>query len=158
MRQNKEMILFYDGPFSQWHYSPFTINNREFNRAEQFMMYSKAIHFHDYETALNILCEDRPDRQKALGRIVKNFIKEEWESVGYKYVVDGNIAKFSQNRNLRDILLETSGLEIVEASPTDCIWGIGIDERSKDAFDRSKWRGQNLLGKALMEVRALLRK
>jgi ribA/ribD-fused uncharacterized protein len=94
-----------------------------------------------------------PKRAKELGREVKGFNREEWDKVCFKYMVDVNIDKFVQNEKLRKILESTGDKTIVEASPTDSIWGIGLHWSDDRVLDESKWQGKNLLGKALMEVR-----
>lgn len=156
-KDNSEMtddfVFFWGGCFSQWAYSPFTIDGQLFENAEKWMMYNKAIHFGDTEIAEQILKIEDPQRIKALGRKVRNFDADKWAKVAYDIVVQGNIAKFSQNREMLKYLMKTDDLEIVEASPYDRIWGIGIGTNDPRRFDKSKWDGQNLLGKAIMDVR-----
>jgi len=112
-------------------------------------MYWKAICFNDKSIAVQILSATEPRRVKALGRQVKGFRDDRWDEVKYKVVVEGNWYKFTQNPTFKQRLLETGNKIIVEASPYDKIWGIGVAATE----DKSKWRGQNLLGKAIMEVR-----
>lgn len=145
--------IFYSGPFSNWHRSPFMWKGQEFNTSEQAMMWAKAKQFNDDATAQKIMETLNPAEQKALGRQVKNYDDTVWASVRYDLAVDFLLAKFTSTQGLKDKLLETKDTILVEASPTDVIWGIGMAGNNPDVFDESKWRGQNLLGKALTEVR-----
>lgn len=150
--------FFWHGPFSQWAPCKFHILKEhffEFNCAEQWMMWSKANLFGDSETAKKILEAPHPKEQKALGRIVKNFDPTIWEKHCDDIVFLGNWAKFTQSQRLKKILLETSGL-LVEASPLDPIWGIGMAEDNPEILDTTKW-GQNKLGKILTRVRDILK-
>ena len=143
--------------FSQWYQSTF-VNSKgiEFNCCEQFMMYKKAILFRDYEIAEKILAERDPKKIKAMGRAVKNYTEEKWNKYKYRIVVRANKLKFSQNKTLLDRLIQTGNKTIVEASPYDKIWGIGLNASVAVKTVESKWPGQNLLGLALMEVRQTL--
>lgn len=145
--------------FSQWYDSDFTVDGVLYNCAEQFMMAEKAKLFDDKETLAEILETSEQFRIKYLGRQVKNFDEEVWSKEKYKIVVKGNLAKFSQNEEIKDFLLNTGYKVIVEASPYDIIWGIGLSEQdAKETDDPTKWKGENLLGFALMEVRDELAK
>lgn len=139
-------------PFSQWYMAKFIIDGIEFNSAEQYMMYMKAVLFGDEEISQKILKVKMPSQHKALGRKVKNFQQEVWESNCKKIVYDGNYAKFSQNSELKQKLFETKGT-IVEASPVDRIWGVGLSEDDPRIKDRRRWRGKNWLGETLTQVR-----
>ncbi len=153
-----ELLLFWkkEHPLSQWHPSSFSVNGITFNCAEQFMMYSKAKLFCDDETAEQILQSEKPSVQKQLGRLVQGFDETEWLHHRERIVYEGNYHKFTQNPNLKDYLLETGDKTLVEASPVDTIWGIGMSEENPDAYNPEKWKGLNLLGKALMKVRESL--
>jgi hypothetical protein len=140
-------------PFSQWYPCSFEIDNIIFNCTEQYMMYGKALLFEDEEIAQKILTKSQPRDQKALGRQVKNFVQEVWEKEAKNIVYKANYAKFSQNENLKRFLLATAGTTLVEASPTDHIWGIGLSEDNPDSLDRSKWKGTNWLGEVLTQLR-----
>jgi hypothetical protein len=142
---------------SNWHLSPFTIDGVRFNCAEQWMMYAKAMLFGDTAIAQEVLAEPIPRNQKALGRKVKGFVSEVWENECFAIMVKGCLQKFLQNPHLKEQLLATDDLVLVEASPHDTIWGIGMDENHLDATNPEKWLGLNLLGLVLMEVRRLLR-
>lgn len=143
---------------SQWYESSFTVDGIVYQTAEHWMMAAKARLFGDEESLLQILDSSDPKAAKALGRKVKNFDGSLWDENARRVVTEGNIAKFSQNYHLREFLLGTGDALLVEASPYDRIWGIGLkadDERSKNP---AKWQGQNLLGFALMDVREELSK
>lgn len=150
---DERFTFFWDGSFSQWAASPFRVGTLSFTHAEQFMMHGKAVLFGDYETAAAILAATTPREQKHLGREVKNFIPEAWELFREGVVYTGSYAKFTQNPDLCAALLATRGTTLVEASPYDRIWGIGLKEDDPRARDRSQWQGLNLLGKILTGVR-----
>ena len=140
--------------FSQFYPVEFKIDEVLYNCAEQWMMASKAQLFEGNEEILQqIMMETNPALIKALGRKVKNFDEHIWNSVRYDIVVRGNYAKFSQNPQIKKLLLDTREAILVEASPMDRIWGVGLSSTNPDIKDPNKWRGRNLLGKALMEVR-----
>ena len=150
----EEFTFFWPGPFSQWAKSPFKdTDGREFNCAEQYMMYYKAMYFNDIETAERIMLTDSPKLQQKHGREVKGFIKEEWDKVARDIVYQGNYLKYTQNLDYKKMLFATKGTTLVEASPYDCIWGIGLDRKDPKRFDRSNWRGTNWLGETLTRVR-----
>lgn len=146
--------MFWGGPLSQWYPSSFIDDNGVmYNCCEQYMMAKKAELFGDTDTYDKIMKETDPKIQKKLGREVKNFNADEWEKIATDVVFQGNVYKFSQNEKLKLGLSRTKGKELVEASPYDKIWGIGLAESHPDAWDKSKWKGLNLLGKTLDKVR-----
>ena len=149
--------FFYGGIFSQFFPCTFTEMGVTYNSAEQYMMAQKALLFDDIQTYDKIMSLSNPYKIKALGRLVKNFNQEIWDKHKEDIVFNGNLLKFSQNKKLCKQLLATGDKEIVEASPTDTIWGIGLAETDPDIYDKSKWRGTNLLGKAIMKVRDVLK-
>ena len=140
-------------PFSQWYRCAFTIGGRAFGCAEQYMMFAKAELFGDAETGRAILAADHPKQHKALGRKVTPFDAAVWQRECERIVMTGNRAKFTQNAELRAVLLATAGTTLVEASPFDTIWGIGLAASDPRALDPAQWRGQNLLGKILTALR-----
>ena len=149
--------FFWSGPFSQWHPAEFEIDRVRFNTAEQAMMYFKATLFGDHEIATRILGARKPREQKALGRQVRGFDSAIWDAHKVEIVRRANRAKFGQNRGLRRKLFQTGTRHLVEASPLDAIWGIGLDEATARTVPPEDWPGQNLLGKILTEVREELR-
>lgn len=144
--------------FSQWWMSPFVVEGTEYSCAEQYMMAEKARMFGDEEMMAAILQAKHPKEMKAYGRAVKNFDKDVWENGRYEIVKRGNLAKFSQNPELAAYLKESNKRILVEASPRDRIWGIGMGQSNPDADNPMKWRGQNLLGFVLTDVRDELMK
>lgn len=150
---NDKYVFFHNGPFSQWYPSKFVIDKIKYTCAEQYMMYKKALLFNDLQTANAILKTNQPKQQKALGRKVKNFNEQKWNNEAKNIVYNGNKAKFTQNKDLNKLLQETLGLILVEASPTDRIWGIGLGKDDPNRFDETKWLGKNWLGYTLTKVR-----
>lgn len=143
-------------PFSNWFMKDFEMNGIKFNCAEQAMMYEKAVLFGDSQTALQILMEKMPSKQKALGRQVSGFDESVWKQMREPIVKAILLKKFSQNEDLIVELFKTQGKTLVEASPVDNIWGIGLAEDDERAANRTSWNGLNLLGKLLTEVRGEL--
>ena len=142
-----------DSPFSQWHPSKFQIKGITFNCAEQYMMYRKALMFDDYKNAHKIMKTTNPFEQKYLGRKVKNFDQKIWHKKCKAIVKKGNMAKFNQNKKLKKHLMKTGKNILVEASPVDCIWGIGYSADNPNALKQERWRGLNWLGFILTEIR-----
>jgi len=140
-------------PFSQWYRCSFTVGEHTFRCAEQFMMHGKAVLFDDAEVAAQILAAEHPRQHKALGRKVKRFDDQVWKRERETIVMAASRAKFTQNAELRELLLATQGTTLVEASPYDKIWGIGLAATDPRAQDPKQWRGQNLLGKVLTVLR-----
>lgn len=153
MLTTDKYVFFWSGIFSQWHKCKIKLGELEFNCAEQVMMYHKAQLFKDVETALKILKEKNPREQKALGRQVKNFHEGDWNLRARDYVYKGNWLKFKQNLDLYKQLMETGDRILVEASPKDKIWGIGLAEDNPNCLDESKWQGKNWLGEVLTKLR-----
>jgi len=121
------------------------------------MMAEKAKLFNDFEVYSKIMQSTDPREQKTLGKLVRNFNDKKWVDICKKIVYNGNLAKFSQNSELKDYLLSTGDKEIVEASAYDIRWGIGLSEDDPRRFDRSKWEGTNWLGIELMNARKTLK-
>jgi ribA/ribD-fused uncharacterized protein len=141
---------------SQWFPSPFEHGGIRYLTAEHFIMAAKARLFGDTASLGHILAARTPAEAKALGRQVSTFDEPAWSAARSAAVVEGNVAKFGAHADLRDFLLATGDRVLVEASPRDCIWGIGLDAANPRAADSGQWRGQNLLGFALMEARRRL--
>lgn len=142
--------------FSQWYESPFNYDGKHFETAEHFMMYEKARLFCDDASADKVLSALSAKKAKEIGREVRGFNQGVWEANRFEIVVTANLAKFSANSALRDFLLGTDGKVLVEASPVDRVWGIGLAKDDSRCDDPRKWKGLNLLGYALMEVRKQL--
>lgn len=142
-----------ESPFSQWHPTRFVVAGKEFSCAEQYMMHGKAMLFGDAEVAKRILASTSPKTHKALGRKVSGFNEGLWNKERERIVYEGNHAKFTQNPELLEALLATAGTELVEASPLDRIWGVGLGEEDPRIQNPSQWRGLNLLGKVLTRLR-----
>ena len=142
--------------FSQWYMAPFVVDGKKYICAEQYMMEQKALLFNNYDIAEKIMATENPSEHKSLGREIVGFNDVEWDKFKYEFVFKANLAKFSQNIELKEFLLSTGSKILVEASPYDQIWGIGLSATDEKATNPAQWRGQNLLGMALMQVRALL--
>jgi ribA/ribD-fused uncharacterized protein len=144
--------------FSQWWHAAFVVDGETFFTAEHFMMAEKARLFGDEDIRSRILAVKHPREAKMLGRKVAHFDEAAWCAARFEIVVRGNAAKFCQHEDLKTFLLGTKDRVLVEASPVDKIWGIGLAGDSPYAETPNRWRGLNLLGFALMEVRERLRK
>ena len=142
---------------SQWYDCYFVVGGVQYHTTEQYMMAHKALLFGDEEVYRQIMAAYHPIEYKKLGRKVRNFKPEPWDSKKSEIVVEGNKAKFSQNPDLKDFLLSTEDAILVEASPSDKIWGIGLDRETAQKGTVEQWQGENLLGCALMEVRDWLK-
>ena len=142
------------GFLSNWYLSKFTVSEIEFSSMEQYMMYRKAVCFHDHAIASQILRTDDVAEIKGLGRAVHGYNDHVWNGVRQIVIYEGLLAKFSQNEDLKKRLKETGDAVLAECAVRDRIWGIGRSMTDPDRLDRSKWRGQNLLGYALMMVRS----
>ncbi|WP_432055521.1 NADAR family protein [Streptomyces sp. bgisy022] len=152
---------------SQWWPSPFTVDGVRYATAEHWMMAGKARLFGDRDAERRILDADadHPGAAQKAGRLVRGFDEEVWRRERFGIVVEGNVHKFAADPRLRSFLLGTAGRDgsgtggrvLVEASPRDRIWGIGLAEDDERADDPERWRGENLLGFALMAARERLR-
>lgn len=157
MKETQNFIYFWGSIYSQWYKTSFNDGVQSYGTAEQFMMFRKAMLFGDFVTAKQILKTNDPKKQKALGKQVKGFNESTWNQHKFNIVVNGNLFKFSQNEDLKKQLLETGDKILVEGSPYDKIWGVGLKWDDPKILDEKNWQGENLLGKALMEVRTKLR-
>lgn len=159
---SKKVIGFHkpeepNGYLSNWYMSDFEIEGQHFTSMEQYMMYSKAITFGDSEIAKQILATSDAGKVKALGRAVKNYSEPIWNGTRQIVVYNGLLAKFEQNESLKEQLIATGDMILAECAVSDLVWGIGLPMHTDDKQDLSKWRGQNLLGFTLMQVREKLR-
>lgn len=139
--------------FSQWYECTFTADGITYHTAEQYMMAQKARLFGDEAVLAKIMQANHPGENKALGRQIRHFDSAVWDQHKSEIVVNGNLAKFSQNEPLKQYLLQTGNRVLVEASPYDQIWGIGMAKSEPGIGNPLAWKGENRLGFALMEVR-----
>lgn len=159
--ENDQYVFFWNGPFSNWYYAPFKMmteyGEMEFGCSEQAMMFHKAKMFNDERIAEMIMRSPSPREQKALGRKVEGYSDDIWHGSSVQIVTEILIAKFSADDALKAILLDTGDKTIVEASPLDFVWGIGMGVNDDNILNEDKWNGTNFLGIALMNARDELR-
>ncbi|MES4889097.1 NADAR family protein [Streptomyces sp. NPDC096012] len=141
---------------SQWWPSPFVADGVEYATAEHWMMAGKARLFGDAEAERRVLAAAHPSEAKKAGRLVRGFDEAIWERERFGIVVEGGVHKFAADDDLRMFLLGTGDRVLVEASPVDRVWGIGLAATDEAASDPERWRGPNLLGFALMRTRERL--
>lgn len=157
----KEDFVFFwgsDSPFSNWYPQPFIHNGQQYNCSEQYMMYKKAILFKDIDVAEMIMEQTHPRKQKFLGRQVRGYDDAVWMASCDDIMVEGLVSKFIQDTYSLTTMLDTGRKIIVEASPYDKIWGIGLTADNPLAWDQSTWQGENRLGNVLMEARDVIRR
>ena len=155
-------LLFYrekarDGFYSNFYPAQFDYAGKHYTSSEQYMMAQKAIMMNDLDAYAEIMAAKTPMAAKELGRKVRNYDEELWSSVRFQVVRRGVRAKFQQNRDFRAHLLDTGNRVLVEASPTDALWGVKMSADNPDIANPRLWKGQNQLGQVLMRVRADLR-
>ncbi|KAK3107123.1 hypothetical protein FSP39_011692 [Pinctada imbricata] len=156
MEVNEDKFEFFwsgNSVFSQWYRCNMVIDGIRYNCAEQYMMHQKAVLMGDKESANLILSSNNPREQKQIGRRVKHFKETLWNEKRESIVKKGNLEKFRQNKALAEILKTTYPRVLVEASPFDKIWGIGLRSTDKRAKIKKEWKGRNLLGFILTDVR-----
>ncbi|MDP6500106.1 MAG: NADAR family protein [Candidatus Marinimicrobia bacterium] len=149
-------IYFWNGIFCQWSQYTMVEEDITYYSCEQYMMAKKAKLFNDEKVYDMIMSEEYPSVQKELGRMVSNYNQDVWDKHKFDIVVNANYLKFTQDETLKELLLDTGDKTIVEASPYDTIWGIGLSCDDDKILDESNWQGENLLGKAIMKVRTIL--
>ena len=142
--------------FSQWFPAPFSVDGHEYATAEHCMMAQKALLFGDDDVFAQVLQAATPKQAKDLGRQVRGYQEDIWQAQRFAIVKAANLAKFSQHSQLQSFLLASGDLVLVEASPVDHIWSIGLAADHAHAREPNKWQGLNLLGFALMQVRDAL--
>jgi len=163
MRITDKHVCFWNEWPSNWHPAEFDIEVNEvqchFYNTEQYFMYMKAMVFGDEVIAKQILEDGDPKKVKALGRKVQNYDEQMWNDKRFQIMLRANVAKFSQNEDLKQLLLslEYEGRGFVEASPYDKVWGVRMYESNPDIDDETKWKGLNLLGKVLDETRRIIK-
>lgn len=154
-------VFFWGGWPSNWYTSLFTAyyNGKKvtFYSSEQFFMFRKALYFEDFDSLKSILATGNPREAKEIGRRVKGFNDAEWDKVKYRIMFEAQYYKYAQNKDLQKELTshKYDGKTFVEASPHDCIWGIGLSMNTTGVDDENNWRGKNLLGKAITEARKM---
>ncbi len=146
------------GFLSNWYISPFELDGIKFTSMEQYIMYSKCMEFGDTDSAKAVLATDKPDEQQKIARKASGYNDKIWAGRRQLVALRGLMAKFSQNEGLKTKLLETGDAYLVECAYHDVIWACGIRLNENERFDASNWRGTNILGFALMEVRDILKK
>jgi ribA/ribD-fused uncharacterized protein len=156
-RQRDGFFLFWGQWPSNWTPSPFVLDGTTYNCVEQYMMAEKARLFGDTAALTRIMASADPRDQKRYGKQVSPYDDAKWAAVRYEIVLRATIAKYTQNPDLREKLLASGDLRFVEAAPDDVVWGIGMNSDHPDATNPARWRGTNLLGKALDEARATIR-
>ncbi len=157
MIRTDKHIFFWDGIYSNWHPAEIEYKGHKFENTEQAFMWEKAMYFKDTETANKILKTPNPSENKKLGRQVKGFDSDVWSNVCFNIMFDVNLAKYTQIEKFRKELINTGEKILVEASPYDKIWGIGLGEYEAFRTPEEKWPGMNLLGKVLIKVRSHLK-
>lgn len=151
----KEMKL--NGYLSQWYNSEMVVDGILYLNTEQYMMAQKAKLFGDEKIFNEIMRKDTPSEFKRLGRLIENFDDDIWNREKRNIVLKANIHKFSQNEKLKKLLLDTGDKILIEASPYDDIWGVKLRETDPSILNINTWKGENLLGFILMEVRDYLK-
>jgi ribA/ribD-fused uncharacterized protein len=157
-RESNTHVYFWGSCLSNFYEVSINYDNKLFKSSEQLFMYLKAIYFKDFNTAAEILLAETPGKAKLLGRSVKKFNELEWIKEREKAMFTACYNKFYQISILREILLETGNKTLVESSPYDVIWGIGLKNDTDLILDENNWRGLNLLGKILLQVREKIKK
>ena len=158
LNEEQGYIFFWGTILSNFYECPVEIDGTTFKTSEHAFMTFKALHFNDADSAIKIIKADTPYDAKKLGRKVIGFDPVVWDQVSFDYMERACYAKFSQNEELKQQILDTGDATLVEASPFDRIWGIGLGVDNPNRFDELKWQGQNRLGLVLMAVRNTLRK
>lgn len=158
LRETDTHVFFWGSYLSNFYEAPFKDEvGQLYYTSEQYFMAQKAIVFNDSKILNQILQKREPLACKRLGKLVNNFSVPIWDQQKYQIMVKACTLKFSQNSKLLKDLLNTGSKTLVEASPYDTIWGIGLKWDDERVLDPNNWRGQNLLGKALMDVREILK-
>jgi ribA/ribD-fused uncharacterized protein len=159
MKHHGEYLAFFnesDIP-SHWHRCEFVYRGLVFNHVEKFMMVAKARLFGDHRSAERIMNADAPQQCKIFGRQVEGFDQATWDRFKYPIIVVGNREKYKQNPGLARFLLDTDPYILVEGNPRDRVYGVGLHKNDPAIGDPANWRGENLCGKANMEVREELK-
>jgi ribA/ribD-fused uncharacterized protein len=139
--------------FSNFYPAPFEYQGIQFSCSEQFFMYAKAKFFKDNIRAQRILNAKTPATMKKNGRLVQNFDPTIWDQHKENIMYIAIREKFNQNPTILKKLLKTNNKLLVEASPWDTVWGIGLAKNDPLIHDENNWKGQNLLGKLLTHLK-----
>ena len=159
MKITNDYVFFWGSKLSNFYHCPIEYLEQQFHCSEQIFMYCKALHFKDEDSAILIAQSSTPQEAKALGRRVRNFNSDEWDRVKYHYMMEAITAKFTQKPSFEEVVSRPKirwKSPLLKPAPVDSIWGIGMAENNPDLLDTSRWR-QNLLGKALTELRDKLK-
>jgi ribA/ribD-fused uncharacterized protein len=151
--ESDRYYFFWKHRLSQWHKVDFVVDMVIYNCCEQYMMCQKALLFGDKETAKLVMENTNPADHQSLGRGIKGFSQKSWDDNKERIVYDGNKARFSQSKECAKLLFSTYPKVLVEASPYDKIWGVGLSQTDPRILNEYTWKGQNLLGKILTKVR-----
>jgi len=147
-------LFFWNSLYSQWYLCDFVDENwQKYSSAEKYMMIKKAELFENFDIAEQMRQIDSPKQLKQLWRLIKNFDEKIWGKYRFEIVKKWNYFKFSQNSDLLKYLKMHKNLILVEWSPCDIIWWVGIHYKDEKIKDKKNWKWLNLLGKAIMEVR-----
>ena len=146
------------GFLSNWYLSQIDLDGVHYSSMEQYIMYQKCVLFGDRTTARNVLLTDDPSEQQKLGKLCSGYINGIWGGARQAIAIRGLLAKFSQNADLKEQLLNTNDAYLVECAHSDKIWACGIRLNESERFDASKWTGQNILGFSLMSVREIIKR
>lgn len=157
----REIICFHNPDeenayLSNWYLSAFEVDGMRFSSMEQYMMYQKAMTFHDETVADKIMRESDFAKIKQYGREVSSYDDVVWNGIRQIVVYRGLLAKFSQNEELKQKLKKTGDAILAECAVNDRVWATGISMKDERRFEMDKWKGENLLGFALMQVRQVL--
>ena len=155
-KMNEKYIAFHGehSPYSNFHYSPFVLNNTKYANAEQWIQHQKCLLFNNNDTANKILETDNPYEIKQLSRNITGFDKDTWRSKGYNICYKGVEAKFKQNESLFSMLKSTSSKRLIEAT-TDRLWGTGVAFRDANVLTEDKWYNLGWLSEMLQTIREL---
>ena len=154
-KEDEETVAFFGelNPLSNFHPSEFTLDNTSFHSSEQFIQYTKAKFFKDNQTADRILSSTSPGECKAKAENITGFSKKKWDRSAKELCTPGIEAKFYQNEDLMNVLVNmTLNKTIIEAT-SDSVWGSGVPLHKDNCLDPHKWTSQGILGEVLQELR-----
>lgn len=135
---------------------PDPYGKKEMHSVEQLYMFRKAYFFADHSTCKKIL--EAPDAlaTKRLGSSIDGFISAIWTIPKVDVMKECLVRKFTdseQKERLMQCLMESPTI-LVEASPSDLVWGIGFSKEDGPYISRDDWgEGENMLGRLLMGLK-----